>query len=434
MKNNNQKRSNKTAIIVSIAALVVIGIVIAVLISDAGDKPITVTISKIERRTIVQIVSATGTIQPETQVKISPEVSGEIVELPVQEGNFVAKRTLLAKINPAVLESQLAQSKAMVNATKEDVNATKVQLDNLEVELRRTKDLYEKNFVSKQEMDKAQASFDAANANYQGAKARLVSSEASCRQIQEEFQKTTIYAPIDGVITSLLVEKNERVVGTNMMTGTEMMTVSDLNVMNAMVDVDENDIVLVNIGDTADVEIDALPDKIYKGVVVEVGHSASVTSANVATNQTTTFTVKVRLLDKEVKLRPGMSCNVDIQTAKLENVLSIPLQSVTSRDMNTDLNPDESGGGFGRGIQKVANENVTEKRKPETIVFVIEGDRVKSRVVNVGISDMGYIELISGLDEDERIVSGSYQAVSKLLSDGSKIKEDKNELQKFSKN
>ena len=430
MKNNNNLRSNKKAIIVAGAVLIIIVIVIAIFMNDAGDKPIIVTISNIERRTIVQTVSATGTIQPETQVKISPEVSGEIVELPVQEGDFVAKRTLLAKINPAVLESQLEQYKAMVNAAREDLNSSKVQLDNLEIELKRANELYEKKFVSKQELDKAQTAFDAANASYHGSKARLVGTEANYKQIQEEFKKTTIYAPINGVVTSLLVEKNERVVGTSMMTGTVMMTVSDLNVMNAMVNVDENDIVLVNIGDTADIEIDALPDKIYKGVVIEVGHSASVNS-NVTANQTTTFTVKVRLLDKELKLRPGMSCNVDIQTAKRENVLSIPLQAVTSRDMNANdtLKSKESQHGGNRvgagNIEKVKNENVTEKKKPETIVFVVEGDKVKKRIVNVGISDMGYIELISGLNENERIVSGSYQAVSKLLFDGSKIKEDK---------
>jgi HlyD family secretion protein len=398
-------------------------------LEKSKERPIPVAFSKVEKRTIIQVVSATGKIQPETQIKISPEVSGEIVNLTVKEGDTVTKNTLLARINPAIIETQLAQYQAMVNASKEDVSQIKAQLNNLEIELKRTKELYEKKYVSKQEMDKAQANYEATVASYNGAIARSQSTTATLQQIQTEAKKTNISAPIDGIITSLLVEKGERVVGTNMMTGTEMMTVSDLTVMNAEVDVDENDIVLVKVGDTATVEIDAFSEKVYKGIVVEVGHSAS--GGMAAANQTTTFRVKIRLLDSEEKLRPGMSCNVEIHTARHENVLSVPLQSVTSRDDEEKKNTTAEANSEDNENTKKQNIRA-EKQTPKTIVFLRSGDIVKQREVKVGISDMGFIEIISGLSEGEEVVSGSYQAISRLLSDGSKVKEEEKTITKNS--
>ena len=418
-----KKRSNKKAIIITISAVVLIAVIVAVIFSNKEDRPIEVTFGKVERRTITQTVSATGKIQPETKVKISPEVSGEIVQLAVKEGDVVSKGVLLAKINPAIIETQLEQYKAMVNASKEGVASMKVQLNNLEIELNRAKELYSKNVISKQELDKAQTTYDATAANYKAEIARSESSEASLKQVQTEARKTTIFAPIDGVVTSLLVEKGERVVGTNMMTGTDMMTVSDLNVMNAEVDVDENDIVLVKIGDTANIEIDAIPNKIFKGLVIEVGHSASKnTNVATATTQTTTFGVKIRLLETGIELRPGMSCNVEIQTATRNNVLSVPLQSVTTRD--TELTSDILA-----NLDDNSQENKEEKKpigekKPKTIIFVKDKDKAKLKEIEIGISNIGYIEVLSGLSEGETIISGSYQAVSRLLADGSKIKEE----------
>ena len=425
-----KKRSNKKAIIITVSAVVLLGIIIFSFIEKSKERPISVTFSKVEKRTITQTVSATGKIQPETSVKISPEISGEIVQLTVKEGDTVAKNTLLARINPAIIETQLAQYQAMVNASKQDVSQIKAQLDNLEIDLKRTKELYEKQFVSKQEMDKAQANFNATVASYNASIARSQSTLATLHQIQTEAKKTNISAPIDGIVTSLRVEKGERVVGTSMMAGTEMMTVSDLTVMNAEVDVDENDIVLVKIGDTATVEIDAFSDKVYKGIVVEVGHSAS-GGTGAASAQTTTFSVKIRLLDSEPKLRPGMSCNVEIHTARHENVLSVPLQSVTSRD-DTNNNTDRHSALDAEspennkeiaGQARNDGENRT-RQTPTTIVFVRNGDIVNQREVKIGISDMGFIEILSGLSEGEEVVSGSFQAISRLLADGSKVKEE----------
>jgi HlyD family secretion protein len=402
--------------------VVVIAIIIGATLSNQDERPIEVTFGKVERRTIIQTVSATGKIQPETKVKISPEVSGEIVQLDVKEGDTVRKGMLLTRINPAIIETQLEQYKAIVNASKEGVASMKVQLNNLEIELNRAKELYAKNVISKQELDKAQTTFDATAANYKAEIARSESSEASLKQIQTEARKTTIFAPIDGIVTSLLVEKGERVVGTTMMSGTEMMTVSDLNVMNAEVDVDENDIVLVKIGDTALVEIDAMPNKVFKGIVVEVGHSASKGSNPAAANQTTTFVVKIRLLEVEGELRPGMSCNVEIQTQTKNNVLSVPLQSVTSRE--GELQSDTLAS-LRENDYKVEEEKKSVGTKtPKTIIFIKDGDKAKVKEIEIGISNIGFVEVLSGLAEGEVIISGSYQAVSKLLSDGSKIKEE----------
>ena len=419
-----KQRSNKKAIIITIAAVGVIAMIIAAMFSNKSDKPIEVSFGKVERRTIIQTVSATGKIQPETKVKISPEVSGEIVQLNVKEGDAVGKGHLLAKINPAIIETQLEQYRAMRNAAKESVVSIKVQLDNSEIELNRAKELYSKNVISKQELDKAQSNYDVTNANYNGQLAQLENAIATLKQIETEARKTTIFAPIDGIVTSLLVEKGERVVGTNMMSGTEMMTVSDLGVMNAEVDVDENDIVLVKIGDTANIEIDAVPNKVFKGIVIEVGHSAANNTGMSATNQTTTFGVKIRLIDATFDLRPGMSCNVEIETKICNNVLAVPLQSVTTREveLKSDIiaTDDENEKLENTHKEKPSFGNKT----PKTIIFVKDGDKAKQKEIEIGISNIGYIEIISGLEEGEVVVTGSYQAVSKLLSDGSKIKEE----------
>ncbi|MDR0926245.1 MAG: efflux RND transporter periplasmic adaptor subunit [Ignavibacteria bacterium] len=427
-----KKRSNKKVIIIAISLVVAIGVIVGIIINNAGDKPVPVTFAKAELRTITQVVSATGKIQAETKVKIAPEVSGEIVNLPIKEGDTVKKGRLLARINPAIIETQLEQQKAYVSASKADIGSIQASLDNLKTELDRTKELYEKKFVSKQDLDRAQASYDGTLANYTASVARYNSSQASLKETQEQANKTSIYAPIDGIVTSLLVEAGERVVGTNMMSGTEMLTVSDLNVMNAEVDVDENDIVLVKLGDTATIEIDALPDKVYKGYVIEVGHSASGgASATSASTQTTTFSVKIRLLDQEAKLRPGMSCNVDIQTAKHINVVSVPLQAITSRDgeMSAEFNiPTDNDD----GIEKVVSDkgHNTEKEAPKTIVFVRSNGVAATKEVKIGISDMGFVEILSGLREGDEVVSGSYQAISKLLAVGTKITEDKGFVKK----
>ncbi|MFP4529146.1 MAG: efflux RND transporter periplasmic adaptor subunit, partial [Candidatus Kapaibacterium sp.] len=266
-----KKKSKKRTIIIIAALAVVLVVVVGLFMSGRADEAIAVTTTKVERRTITQTVSAIGKIQPETEVKISSETSGEIVFLSVEEGDTVKKGQLLARIKPDIIETQLEQQSAAVEASRMEIETRKAEMEKAKTELSRIRELFEKEFASKKELEMAQAAYDQAVAGYKAALARLEQAQASFRQVKRSAERTTITSPMNGIITSLSVEEGENVVGTAQMAGTEMMRVSDLSVMNAVVEVDENDIVKVNLGDTSRVEIDALPENIYKGVVIEIG-------------------------------------------------------------------------------------------------------------------------------------------------------------------
>ena len=415
-----KKRSKKPLIITLILLIVAIAVIIAVVMSS-GEAAIKVTTKKVERETITQSVSAIGNIVPETEVKISSETSGEIIFLGVNEGDTVKAGEILVRIKPDIVQTQLEQYEAAMQAAKVDIASRKTEMDRTKAELERINELYEKDFVSEAEYDMAKAAYEQAVSAYEAAQARYKQAQATYRQFERNFARTTIQSPIDGIITSLSVEEGEKVVGTAQMQGTEMMRVSDLSVMNAEVEVDENDIVLVSVGDTADIEIDALPDKIYKGKVIEIGHSAIVNAMG-SQDQVTNFKVTIRLIDQEPKLRPGMSCNTDIATETRYNVLSVPLQAVTIRERDFDRSPDvrkETG-----MMRKVEDEKDKDKKKPQSVVFIKDGNKAKLRKVETGISNEGIIEIREGLEEGERIISGSFRAVSKLLEDGSIIQVD----------
>ncbi len=410
-----KRKNNKKGIIIgiTIAILAIVGIVLVIF--GRGEQAIAVTVEEVSKRTITQTVSAVGKIQPETEVKISSQTSGEVIFLGVKEGETVKARQLLARINPDIVETQLEQVKASVEAAKIDIDARVSEKERATNDFYRAKELFDKKYISKQEFDNYKASYDLAMSSYRSAMARYEQAKATLRQYERSLARTSIYSPIDGVVTSLSVELGEKVVGTEMMMGTEMMRIADLNVMNAVVDVDENDIVYVKLGDTAYVELDAIPDRKFKGVVLEISHSAKVSSVGTQ-NEVTNFEVKIRLLERDTRFRPGMSCNVEIQTETRQNVLSVPLQSVTIRDLGMNsFNENETG----------PDEKPTQsKSRPQQIVFTLEGNKAKMRKVETGISDKGYIEIISGLSLGEKVISGSYQAVSKLLTDGTKVKVD----------
>ena len=410
-----KRKNNKKGIIIGITIAILALAGIALVIFGRGEQAIAVTVEEVSKRTITQTVSAVGKIQPETEVKISSQTSGEVIFLGVKEGERVKARQLLARINPDIVETQLEQVKASVEAAKIDIDARASEKERATNDFYRAKELFDKKFISKQEFDNYKASYDLAMSSYRAAMARYEQAKATLRQFERSLARTSIYSPIDGVVTSLSVELGEKVVGTEMMMGTEMMRISDLNVMNAAVDVDENDIVYVKLGDTAYVELDAIPDRKFKGVVLEISHSAKVSSLGTQ-NEVTNFEVKIRLLEQDARFRPGMSCNVEIQTETRANVLSVPLQSVTIRDLGMNsFDEDEAG----------PDEKQTQsKARPQQIVFILEGDKAKMRKVETGISDKGYIEIISGLSLGEKVISGSYQAVSKLLTDGAKVKVD----------
>jgi HlyD family secretion protein len=281
------------------------------------------------------------------------------------------------------------------------------------------KELFDKKYVSQQEYDKSESAYSQAKSSYEASMSRYDEANASYKKVQRDAERTVIYAPINGIVTKLNVELGEKVVGTNMMAGTEMLIVSDLNVMNAVVDVDENDITMVNIGDDADVQVDAFPDQVFKGKVIEIGHSANLTSLGTQ-DQVTNFSVKIRLIDHDRKMRPGMSCNADITTKIHPNVKSVPLQSVTVRNFTgVDRNPDlnKSTG----HINKESTE-ATKTTKPPSVVFVNNKGKAKMVSVETGISDKGYIEILKGLAEGDEIISGPFSAVSRTLKDGDPVK------------
>jgi HlyD family secretion protein len=406
-----------------IILVVIIGGVFVFTQLNKGDDTVKVTTSKAIKKTIVQTVSAIGQIQPETEVKISSETSGEIIYLGVQEGDTAAKNKLLVRIKPDIFESQLEQFAASVEAGKMDVKFSKAELERTEQELERIENLYKKEFASLQEFQNAKIAYDKAMANYQSSLNRLEQVEASLREVKRNAERTTIYSPIEGIVTKLEVEEGEKVVGTAQMQGTEMMRIADLDIMNAVVEVDENDIVLVEVGDTANVEIDAFPDKLFKGTVIEIGHSANVSGLG-SQEQVTNFNVKIRLLDKEAKLRPGMSCNADIMTETRNNVVAVPLPAVTVRtDVPFDKNPDVNENA--RSLRQEDDEDGIKKvNRPPSVVFLYKNGKAELQKVETGISDNGFIEIREGLEDGQEVISGSFLAVSRTLKDGMQVQID----------
>jgi HlyD family secretion protein len=386
------------------------------------DTSILVSTSKVERRTIIQRVTAVGNIKPETEVKISSETSGELIFLGVKEGDTISQGQILARVKPDIIETQLKQQEAALDAAKMDIEFQKANVEQTKAIFMRIKELYGKEFASKQDFENAKADYDKSQSQYQSALARFEQSLASLNQIKRSADRTTIYSPINGVVTSLLVELGEKILGTAQFQGTEIMKVADLNIMNALVEVDENDIVLIEKGDTARIEIDAFPNKIFNGYVIEIGHSAIVSNTG-GQDQVTNFQVKIRLLDYDSKIRPGMSCGVKIETDIRENVLAVPLQAVTVRT-NLQANKEMRGGLRKRDESQKASGF---GGKPKPVVFKRDGNVALLSPVEVGISDNGFIEILEGLKEGQEIISGNYTAVSKELNDSSLIKMENDE-------
>lgn len=407
---------------------------------------------KVEKRDIIEIVSASGKIQPEVEVKISPDVSGEIVELNVKEGDRVKKGQLLAKILPDIYQSYVDRSVAALNSSKANFESSKSrllqaqsQLEKSRLTYERNKKLYDEKLISTSDWEAVKSSYEVAKAEVESSEQNVASadfgvrsSEASVKEAQDNLRKTTIFAPVDGTISKLGVEKGERVVGTSQMAGTEMFVLADLNEMEVSVDVNENDIVRVHVGDTAIIEVDAYLGKKFKGVVTEVANSANVTGVSV--DQVTNFTVKVRVLresyvdivDKDHPDRnvfnPGMSATVDIRTKKAADVLSVPIQSVTTRDTTIDkggkskVGNDQEMTDQGEIEVKNTKEKAMEVEKKDVeCVFVIDKGKVKLVPVEIGIQDNNHIEIKSGLKEGEEIVSAPYSMIAKTLKDGDEI-------------
>lgn len=423
------KKKSKIGIVILIALILGLGGIVVYHAAFKDKDLLKVQVTEVKAETIKQIITATGKIRPETEVKVSSETSGEIVFLGVEEGDTVKKNQILVRIRPDIIKTRLEQASAVVEASEKQVEISKTDLERIEKDYRRMKDLYEKKFVSRQEFDAVDASYKTAQSSLEAAKSRYKQSMASYRLVKRDEDRTSIYAPIDGIVTRLNVEIGEKVVGTGMMAGTELLVVSDMNVLNAEVDVDENDIVLVAKGDTAEIELDAYPDRIFKGTVFEIGHSANI-GAMGGQDQVTNFLVKIRLHESEAGIRPGMSCNADIQTDVRYDVPAVPLQAVTvNKTEGFDATPDvdesaEGGPGFG----KVSEEKETETKKsdPDMLVFLYENGKAVRKVVKTGISNKGSIEITEGLSEGDSVISGPFSLINNTLKGGEEVEIDSN--------
>jgi len=453
-KSKNKKKLTKYLIIGGVALILIL-----VIAKKAGwirsSETIRVSTETVAKRTIIETVSANGKIQPEVEVKITPDVSGEVVELYVKEGQQVKKGDLLAKINPDIYASNLDRMVATLNSSKANLSNSKArqaqveaQFINAQATYDRNKKLWDKGAISASEFDAAKSTYEVAKAEVDASKQtvaasqyNIYSSQASLKEAQDNLTKTSIFAPVDGTISKLSIEKGERVVGTSQFAGTEIMRIANLNEMEVSVSVNENDIVRVHLGDTALVEVDAYQNRKFKGIVTEMANSASTTG--VSADQVTNFDVKIRILRDSYKdllsaktpdlspFRPGMSATVDIQTKTVVNVLSVPNQAVTTRvDSTKKKDADDKKE---KKVNEDGDEIVTTAAQKqddiEEFVFIYDKGKVKKQKVKTGIQDATYIQIISGLNDKQEIVTAPYRAITKVLKDGDKVKKvDKKEL------
>lgn len=398
-------------------------------------------VAKVEIRTIKELVSASGKIFPEKEVVISSDVSGEVVNLMVEDGDSIKTGDLLAQIDPEAIESAVERGRASVNNAKAQLSISKANAENSKAQkaqveaqyenakriYERNKQLYEQGVLSQAEYETSLADLQAMEANLVAAEASInsavenikaneftvKSAEASLKEFQTSLKRTTIFAPVDGIISKIDIEEGERVVGTIQMTGTEMMRIANLSIMEVQVDVSENDILRVSVGDTAEIEVDAYLDRKFLGVVTEIANSASTvgTAAALTTDQVTNFVVKIRMdqesyddlvtPQKPFPFRPGMSASVEINTNTVRDVLTIPILAVTTRDLNEK---EDKEPGLDEDLQEV--------------VFKCQGDTVSIVKVETGIQDDTYIQIVKGLQKEDEVVSGPYSVVSRRLKQG----------------
>ncbi len=434
-------KKTKWIIISSVVVLVILGV-----LSKTGafgkEEGTKVTAEKAQRRTIIEVVNASGKVYPEIEVKVSPDISGEITELTVQEGDTVRKGQLLARIYADIYSIQrdqasfgVDQSKAQAANTQAALDALKAQLDQAERNFDRQKKLFDEKVISKSEFDVAEASFKTAKANYnaavqtiKGASVSVKTAEASLTRANKDLDKTVIVAPMDGVVSLLNVKKGERVAGNSFNIGTEILRIANMDKIEVRVDVGENDIPKVKLGDSAWVSIDAYNERKFRGVVTQISSSnngASTSALAASTNDVTQYKVYVRILPKSYTdligkgyfpFKPGMSANADIQTKTSTNVLSVPINAVTTREKKEALEN-----------QSTKKEDTETKELSaddlDVVVFVKGKDgQVRKMKVTTGIQDINYIEITSGLNEGDEVITGPYNVVSKELKDSIQIK------------
>jgi len=402
------KKRNRRYILVGAAAIIALLIIVG---KNKNNKGLSVTLQKPLTGTIIESIPANGKIQPVTEVKISPDVSGEIIKLNFQEGDTVKRGDLIIQIKQDVYISARERAEASLNAVKAQYLQQKAQFQQIGLNHKRNELLYSKKTISQADYEKSLAEFQIAESQLQAAEFNVKSAQASLKEAEENLVKTNIYAPMDGTISKLSVEIGERVVGTSQMAGTEMLRIADLSQMEVLVDVNEIDIIRLTPKDTAVIEVDAYPNRKFKGVVTHVANSSK-NSGTATSDQVTNFEVKVLMLPSSysdllasnpIPFRPGMSASVSIETQKKENILMVPLQSITTRKDLADSLATQEG-----IIQQV-------------FVYNPADGTVKATVVETGIQDMSNIEITSGIDENCSIVTAPYSAISKELKNGSAV-------------
>src|SRR5437667_8328898 len=438
VKKRRSRRRRKILIGAAGAALLLI---IALFVASKREKPIPVTTEKAVRRIILQTVSATGKVQPETEVKISPEVAGEITELPVEDGMQVRKGDLLVKIKPDSYKALLEQQEAAISAARATNLQQKATMLKTEQDFKRAEDLFNKKLISEQEYNAADAAHDVAKNTYESSLHEIERAQASSSQARDQLSKTTIYSPMDGTVTVLNSKLGERLVATNQFAGTEVMRVADLSHMQAVVDVNENDVVNVKLGDKASVKIDAYAGRKFKGVVQQIANTGKTTGAGTQ-EEVTNFEVKIRIDDHDVVLRPGLSCTADVETNMVKDAVAVPMQSVTIRTGDTNLSPEEiekqkqkiAARDKGDNNAEFSNERLEkqaqkeEREKLAKVVFVKNGNKAHLVKVVTGIANDSYMDIKSGIQPGDEVISGSYSAISRKLKDGAKVKIDKGAL------
>lgn len=438
-----KRRSRKKRyIIVGVVGLLVLWIVTSIIMGKR-EKPIPVVTEKAVRRTIIQTVSATGKVQPEVEVKISPEVAGEIIELPVTDGMPVKKGDLLLKIKPDSYKALLDGQEAAISSAQAMNLQMKAAAAKAEADLKRSQDLFTKKMISESEFVAAQTAHEVAKSNYESSIHDIEKAEAGSSQARDQLSKTTIYSPIDGSVTVLNSKQGERVVATNQFAGTEVMRVADLSRMEAHVDVNENDVVTVKKGDKAIVSIDAYGERKFTGTVVQIANSGKTSGAGTQ-EEVTNFEVKIAIDDPGVRLRPGLSCTADIQTNMVKDAVAVPMQSVTIRTGDSNLSPEEiekkkqkqAASDKGDNAAEFTNERLEkaqEREERETlkkVVFLKKGSKAVMATVTTGIADDTYMEIKSGIQPGDEVISGSYSAISRKLKDGAKVEIEKEEKKK----
>ena len=437
--------------LIGVGALVVLSVIGKIM--GSGDKDEKVTVEKVALRTIVETVNASGKVYPEVEVKISPDISGEITELNVQEGDSVKKGQVLARIYADIYALQRDEAASRVSQSSATVENSRAALEALRANYNQTKATYDRNkklfddkVISRAELEQVETAFKSAQANLnaaeqglRGLQAGVKGSEVSLSRANKDLSRTTLVAPMNGVVSSLKVKKGERVAGNSFNVGTEMMTVADMSILEVRVDVGENDIVKISIGDSADVEVDAYNNRKFKGVVTKIASSTKGAAALATSNDVTNYEVRIRLdpasyadLAKlPFPFRPGMNATADIRTNSVANVLSVPITAVNTRvkgsDMNVEDKKKEQAENKG-GDDNSTTNGAMASDELEEVVFVLQKEgTVKKVVVRSGVQDINYIEILAGLKKDDEVVTAPYAAISKTLKDGAKVKVVKKE-------